>query len=225
MYKIEYFYIFSRKDIEPVAAMSKAKAMSKSKIFITDDDFSPEPSVPKGLLYFKDAIDEKNDLVSFIDSLDKWKTLSDSKNSRKVQHYGYLYDYKSGKTTTKADPIPEEFLSLIDSLKKKCKTESEFNQVIVNNYETGQGISAHTDVKEYGPIIGCYTIGSGATMRFTRGDEKYDIYVEPNSLYIMSGESRYEWKHEMLARKSDVVGEKKIQRGRRISITFRCVPI
>ena len=207
--------------------MAKAN-MAKAKIFITDDDFpSASSSVPKGLLYFKDIIEEKNELISFLDNNEKWKALSDSKNSRKVQHYGYNYDFKSGKTSTKTDPIPEEFLSLIVSLKKKCKNaglvESDFNQVIVNNYEVGQGISAHTDVKEYGQIIGCYTIGSGATMRFTRGEEKYDIYVEPNSLYIMSGESRYEWKHEMVARKSDIVGDRKVQRDRRISITFRCV--
>jgi len=101
----------------------------------------------------------------------------------------------------------------------------EFNQIIVNNYESGQGISAHTDVKEYGEIIGCYTIGSGGTMRFTRKDGNlYDLYVHPNSLYIMSGESRYEWKHEMASKKSDVVDGVKIPRGRRVSITFRCVP-
>jgi alkylated DNA repair dioxygenase AlkB len=218
---------------------SVSTKVEKKKIFITDDDFFPESKCEskneknekvKGLFYFKDfkdIIESKDDLISFLDQR-PWKSLSDSKNSRKVQHYGYLYDYKSGKTTTKTDPIPEEFQSLIDSLKKKCMMNglkaSDFNQVIVNNYEASQGISAHTDVKEYGPIIGCYTIGSGATMRFTKGDEKYDLYVEPNSLYIMSGESRYEWKHEMVSRKSDVVDGVKIARGRRVSITFRCVP-
>jgi alkylated DNA repair dioxygenase AlkB len=198
-----------------------------AKIFITDDDYDFVPFVPKGLMYFKNVIDEKDDLISFLDNR-PWKTLTESKNSRKVQHYGYLYDYKSGKTNMKTEPVPDEFQSLIDSLKKKCVqaglTSADFNQVIVNNYETGQGISAHTDVKEYGPIIGCYTIGSGATMRFTKGEEKYEVYVDPNSLYIMSGESRYKWKHEMVSRKTDTVDNKKIQRGRRVSITFRTVP-
>lgn len=214
----------------------------KRKIIITDDDYIPnipnpkpvplsKPNHPSGLYYFKDIIDEKQDLTNFLDEDNgsKWKSLSDSKNSRKVQHYGYTYNYKSGKTKTETEPIPDEFRSLINSLKKKSDglgilpKKYEFNQVIVNNYEPGQGISAHTDVKEYGVIIGCYTIGSGATMRFTRGDEKYDIYVEPNSLYVMSGDSRNEWKHEMVPRKSDVVDGVKIERGRRISITFRFV--
>ena len=190
------------------------------KIFITDDDFpssssNPEnPQGPQGLLYFKDIIDEKykNLLFCFLDD-QKWKTLSESKNSRKVQHYGYLYDYKSGKTTVKTDPIPSEFQELIECIKEKCGDEKcEFNQVIVNNYEKGQGISAHTDVKEYGEIIGCFTIGGGATMRFSKGDQKYDLYVNPNSLYIMTGDSRHNWKHEMLSRKSDVVDGVKIER-------------
>ena len=38
-------------------------------------------------------------------------------------------------------------------------------------------------------------------MEFRRGDEIIKIYTEPNSLYIMSGDSRYT--HMMRGRKSD----------------------
>lgn len=198
-----------------------------SKKIITDDDFE-DLERPQGLFYFPDISNISNIscVLDTIDSLD-WKSLSDSKNSRKVQHYGYLYDYKSGKTKTKTIPIPNEFYPLIDFLKKKCiendLKENEFNQVIVNNYEPGQGISAHTDVKDYGGVIGCYTIGGGANISFTRENKKYDLYVKTNSLYIMSGESRYKWKHEMSSRKSDMVNGIKIKRNRRVSITFRFV--
>ena len=204
-----------------------------SRKIITDDysdndHDNDNDNKPKGLLYFKNIIDKKysNSLFSFLDEDQKylWKSLSDSKNSRKAKHYGYIYNYKSGKTTVKTDPIPLEFQQLIETLKENCGDEKyDFNQIIVNNYDSGQGISAHTDVKEYGEIIGCYTLGSGATMRFTKGTQKYDLYVHPNSLYIMTGESRYNWKHEMPSRKSDMVDGVKIKRDRRISITFRCV--
>lgn len=80
-----------------------------------------------------------------------------------------------------------------------------FNQCIVNNYEAGQGISKRTDVSSYGDVIGCYTFGSGATMVFKKYTEKYELYVEPNSLYIMSGDARYKWTHEMLGKHSDMV--------------------
>jgi alkylated DNA repair dioxygenase AlkB len=100
----------------------------------------------------------------------------------------------------------------------------EFNQCIINKYEPGQGINKHIDIKAYGPVIGCFTFGSGAVMTFRRKDEVHHLYVKPNSLYIMSGESRLLWTHEMPSRKSDMVEGKKIPRGLRISVTFRHVP-
>ena len=220
--------------------------MSKmSKKFITDDDYEDIVSreniglettvdiVPSGLKYYENVIDEKfsDDVFEFLDGENgkKWKALSDSKNSRKVQHYGYIYDYKSRNVNKKGEKFPEVFKPLIDYLSEVVSRGSsdsrfgEFNQIIVNNYEAGQGISAHIDVKDYGNTIACFTLGSGAMMRFTREDLSYDLYVKKNSVYIMSGESRYNWKHEMVSRKSDLVDGKKIQRGRRISITFRKV--
>jgi hypothetical protein len=101
----------------------------------------------------------------------------------------------------------------------------KFNQVIINKYEPGQGISKHTDAKDYGPIIGCYTIESGATMKFNKDKDSVSIYTKPNSLYIMSGDSRYKWTHEMTSTKSDNVDGKRVPRTRRISITFRHVPV
>jgi len=88
----------------------------------------------------------------------------------------------------------------------------------------GQGISKHIDVKSYGNIIGCFTLGSGATMIFRKGNVTKEIYVESNSLYIMSGECRYNWTHEMIGKKSDIVNGIKISRDRRISVTFRNTP-
>jgi alkylated DNA repair dioxygenase AlkB len=172
-----------------------------------------------GLFYLPNVIEDQTALLEAIDR-HTWKPLSDSPNSRKVQHYGYLYDYKTKSTNKEATPIPDLFQPLISLLEQETK-ESGFNQVIINNYEPGQGISAHTDSKEYGAVIGCYTIGGGCVMKFTKGEQTFEHYVEPGSLYIMTGEARYEWRHEMPQRKSDLVQGKKIKRERRISITFR----
>lgn len=189
---------------------------------------------PDGLFYLDNIIvkDKEKELFDFLDEDNgkKWKSLSDSKNSRKVQHYGYLYNYKSGNVKEKGDDIPKEFQFLIDHLNEECNKKLgktyDFNQVIVNNYDPGQGISAHTDVKDYGEVIGCYTIGSGATMRFTKGEDiMYDLYVKAKSLYIMSGDSRYKWKHEMCGKKTDIINEKRVKRDRRVSITFRYVDV
>lgn len=228
-----YRSFFDIKDNSPCRKIFKYNPKVKDEEFgdfgeHKEDDKDKEG--PKGLHYFENIFKSKQE-KELIDFLDKstWKSLSDSPNSRKVQHYGYLYDYKTGKIKEKTDNIPEEFNFIIDLLKNQCKIlrilpdDYEFNQLIVNNYDPGQGISAHIDTKEYGGIIGCYTIGGGTIMRFSKDKEEYDLYVEPRSLYIMSDESRYKWKHEMISRKSDVVDGEKIKRDRRISITFRFV--
>ncbi len=203
-----------------------------------------ELSVP-GLYYIDDI---KEDTSTVIEELDKlqWvpltktdksvcsllagQQLTNTKNSRVVQHYGYKYNYTTYNIREKCEELPTSlhvFRDLLTNICRDLKIVDEkyvFNQCIINNYHAGQGISPHIDVKGYGPVIGCYTIGSGTTMVFEKGDEKVEVYVKPNSLYIMSGDARYTWKHSMPSRKSDDVDEEKMERGRRISLTFRCVP-
>ena len=145
------------------------------------------PTVPG--LYYIDHILSSNysqQLIHYLDNEAKWSPITDSPNSRMIQHYGYKYNYKSHNHKELGTPIPDIFSELIQTLQQKVQelqlTDSSysFNQVIVNNYNPGQGISKHTDIKSYGAVIGCYTIGSGATMRFRKKDEVVDLYVKPN---------------------------------------------
>ena len=122
---------------------------------------------------------------------------------------------------------PLDVLNVIDEQKcRELKLPSEFNQCIINNYYPGQGISKHIDDERYGDVIGCFTLNGGCNMLFEYygvGRNSIEQRVEPNSLYIMSGESRYRWLHSMPQRKSDYVNGKKIKRVRRVSVTFRKV--
>tara|TARA_B100000900_G_scaffold387128_1_gene378106 strand:- start:1267 stop:1455 length:189 start_codon:yes stop_codon:yes gene_type:complete len=61
-------------------------------------------------------------------------------------------------------------------------------------------------------------------MTFKNKSEQEDLYVNPNSLYIMSSDSRYLWSHEMAQKKYDIVDNIKINREHRISVTFVNVP-
>lgn len=185
-----------------------------------------------GLYYIDSIITHGNEIIDDLDDRN-WIPLSSSKNSRKVQHYGFKYNYTTRRINEPADPMPECINELQDTLTNVCKqlhlidTNYTFNQVIVNNYKGGsQGIGKHTDVKSYGAVIGCFTLGSGATMVFTnKKNESFEVYVRPNSLYIMSGPSRYEWTHEMEVAKYDTVDGVQIERERRVSVTFRNVPV
>jgi alkylated DNA repair dioxygenase AlkB len=183
-------------------------------------------------LYFIDNITDKIDTTNTLTELDKlkWVPLNPSfRNSRIVQHYGYLYDYKTYKIDKKTDDLPkclepyQKYLTEICLNNKLTDKKYNFNQCIVNNYAGAQGISKHIDVRSYGSVIGCFTLNGGGMMRFTKGDETFDIYTKPNSLYIMTGEARSKWCHEMLTGSSDTVNGKQIERSRRVSITFRQV--
>jgi alkylated DNA repair dioxygenase AlkB len=173
-----------------------------------------------GLYYVKNVI--KNiDIIDIIDKLNNnWIPLTNNSNSRLVQHYGYKYNYKTYRIDEKTDDIPDFLNIYIKYATHICKhlnlinDDYKFNQIIINNYTRNQKISAHTDVKSYGDVIACFSLGDTGVMKFNNKDNnKLNLNVENNSLYIMSGDSRFKYTHEMLNLKGE----------RRISITLRKV--
>lgn len=180
------------------------------------------PDIP-GLTYIPDFItrDEENSLIAAIDT-QPW--LNDLK--RRVQHYGYKYDYKARSVTKDSylGPMPDWIQPLAQKLQNEHIFRNRPDQAIINEYLPGQGISAHIDcVPCFDDVIASLSLGSSAIMQFIKGSEKQEIYLEPGSLIVLSGPARYEWQHAIPARKTDVVDGFKIERGRRLSLTFRTV--
>ncbi len=181
-------------------------------------------------LFYVDLDFKLTPILARLDS-QKWTGFSSDPSSRLVQHYGHIYNYKTRCIEPGAPEIPKFLTYLVHVLTRTCRelklTDESyiFNQCIVNNYNPNQCITRHTDVTGFGPVIGCFTLNSGATMIFQRNGVLHKLYTKPNSLYIMSGESRYRWTHEMTPGKFDVVEGEKIQRDRRVSVTFRNVPV
>jgi len=56
--------------------------------------------------------------------------LTTSKNSRKVQHYGYKYNYKTYNVNEKTDDIPECLIPYKNILSEMCSNTYNFNQCI-----------------------------------------------------------------------------------------------
>lgn len=188
------------------------------------EDKNPTPKID-GLQYVPNFItsQEEEDLIHNVDQ-NEW----DTSLKRRVQHYGYKYDYSSRRVE------PESYLGdLPDFLKlvaERLKDTGYFNaipdQCIINEYMAGQGISDHIDcVPCFDHVIASLTLGSGAIMQFKNNGQKEEIYLEPRSLVLLSGKARYEWTHGIPARKSDIVHGIKTPRDRRISLTFRNVLI
>lgn len=182
------------------------------------------PTVP-GLRYIATylTLEEQAALAAVIDE-QPW--LTDLK--RRVQQYGYRYNY-TGRTVDTSmflGPLPIWASRLAQRLHHDGYTPELPDQVIVNEYEPGQGISSHIDcVPCFGDTILSLSLLSSCMMLFThsRSQAQSSLFLEPGSLLVMQGEARYTWRHSIPARKSDVYNDQKIMRGRRLSLTFRTV--
>lgn len=158
--------------------------------------------------------------------IDQQPWLTDLK--RRVQHYGYRYDYKSRSVDPSMylGPLPEWIAPLAKRLHKGGFISKVPDQVIINEYEPGQGIASHVDcIPCFGDTIISLTLGSACVMAFTniKTGEEVPVLLEPRGLIVMQDAARYDWKHGIAARKSDVCEGQIIKRGRRVSLTFRSI--
>lgn len=149
---------------------------------------------------------------------------------RRVQHYGYRYDYRERRVTegSHLGALPDWLLPIARRLVADGSFSVMPDQVIVNEYLPGQGIAPHVDCEPcFGDTIASVSLGSACLMEFRKvgQDERLEHMLDPRSLLIFSGEARYAWKHGIAARKTDVVDGAKRPRARRISLTFRSVVI
>jgi len=182
-----------------------------------------QPDLPPGLKYLPDFIpvEEADYLVHKIDA-QAWR--SDLK--RRVQHYGYRYDYKARQAREEdyLGPLPPFLQVLAERLTHAGNFSSVPEQVIVNEYMPGQGISAHVDCRPcFGDVIASLSLLSSCVMRLEnrKVSQKVDLALQPGSLLVLSGEARHVWTHAIPARKNDIVNGLRQPRSRRLSLTFR----
>jgi alkylated DNA repair dioxygenase AlkB len=178
-----------------------------------------------GLTYLPNYItSSEHDAVLRVIDAQIWMT--DLK--RRVQHYGYRYDYRARAVTSDMylGALPDWLADLGNRLHADGHIALPPTQVIINEYLAGQGIAPHVDCEPcFGDTIISLSLGSACVMNFShlKSDTEIPVLLEPRSLVIMRGESRYDWKHGIPARKSDVYHGETIPRGRRVSVTFRTV--
>ncbi|XP_004292652.1 PREDICTED: alkylated DNA repair protein alkB homolog 8 [Fragaria vesca subsp. vesca] len=116
--------------------------------------------------------------------------------------------------------------------------EPLFDQLILNSYQPGEGICAHVDLMCFEDGIAILSLESSCVMHFspvegTSGDflvdgekdprtTKIPVYLTPGSLILMSGEARYQWKHEINRKPGFQKWQgEELNQKKRISITLR----
>ena len=162
-------------------------------------------------------------LLANIDAL-PW--LDDLK--RRVQHYGYKYDYKKRAidASMKVGDLPDWAVGLAQQAQDQKLVPYLFDQVIINEYEPGQGIARHVDCEPcFDDVIMSVSLGTPCVMHFTALKDKQDVAVilEPCSAVMLTGDARYQWQHSIRANKKEKAQGQTIVRGRRVSLTFRKV--
>lgn len=180
-------------------------------------------AVPTGLSLQPNAISVEKELaiIQWLDA-HHWTNVNPSNpNSRRVQQFGYGYNYTS-KSLTPGEPMAGPIYDLAQTFTTAGLMTPV--QCIVNEYSQTQGISAHIDNKNFGPTVIGLSIGADAVMTFKRGNERFDCFLPQRSVMMMTGEARYAWTHEISSNKSYIVSGRRVPKPvkyRRISLTFR----
>jgi len=149
--------------------------------------------------------------------------------SRRVQHYGWKYDYKARQidSSMRIGPLPDWATDLGRRLVDEGLLREQPDQVIVNEYCGRQGITPHTDAPSFADGIATISLLEAWEMNFRQGRDKRTLRLERGSALVMHGEARNGWKHEIPQRKTEpnpsAVKDKRLDRVRRLSLTFRKV--
>jgi len=147
--------------------------------------------------------------------------------SRRTQFYGIKYNRGTGRidSTQEGKALPSWCESVSRRLVDHGFLNRMPNQIGVNEYLPGQGIASHVDYLN-GAVISL-SLGSGCVMDITepRSRRKVSLWLAPRSIVVLSGTVRNVWEHGIARRLKDIVDGRPINRGRRVSITFRDVNI
>lgn len=181
--------------------------------------------LPAGARYIADFVsaEEERELVDLLDQ-GAWS----SELKRRVQHFGYRYDYRARAVTSDSflGPLPGWLAAIAERLVDQNCFAAVPDQVIANEYLPGQGISAHIDcVPCFDGVIASLSLLSTCETMFrnSMSQEKQSLILEPRSTIVLAGASRYEWTHEIPSRRSDSISGVRADRTRRVSLTFRKV--
>jgi alkylated DNA repair dioxygenase AlkB len=183
--------------------------------------FSLEPESPRapqiaGLSYLRDYVtpDEEAALVAAIEAA-PWDTTW----ARRRQPYGATY--RRGEAAPRW--MPSWGLALAERMHREGISQRPFDQMLVNEYQPGQGIALHRDYEPFDRTVVSLSLLAPAVMDFRHAADGHgeSLLLEARSLLVLTDEARYEWEHGIARRKSDRWQGKRIPRERRLSVTFR----
>ncbi len=185
-----------------------------------------EVSDIQGLKFIKGFLtpEQQANCVRRVDAaVDEWR----NDLSRRVQHYGWRYDYKARAITP--DMHIGTLPDWLSKLARKLYDETGLfdrvpEQVIVNEYLPGQGIAMHIDHPGFGPTVCTISLLDDWEMDFSEHwKDKAPALLQRGSCVLLTGAARSVWQHGIAPRKTESLENGRRNRKRRLSLTFRTV--
>ena len=169
-------------------------------------------------------------------SINKCSWMNDLR--RRVQHYGWKYDYTSRSLSEdmRIGALPDFLGDVATRLRERGWFDLAPDQVIVNEYRPGQGIAPHVDRDCFGPTVATLSLGDAWPMEFAPANrdlprasqadatrEKIELVLDVGSVLVLRGAARSSWTHGIAPRHADGRGPSRRPRRTRVSVTFRTV--
>ncbi|KAJ3168675.1 hypothetical protein HDU88_001568 [Geranomyces variabilis] len=183
-----------------------------------------------GLRLINDFISEEEAtfLLQTLDSL-SWGGNGSHPNpelKRRTLVFGHHFSFVSRTIVQDLGPLPDFLTNIISRMREHgVFAEKPPELCLVNEYEPGQGIMPHVDAPSFGPIVTSLSLMTPCVMNFTpthsNGSHATAVLLKPRSLLVLSGEARFHFKHGIGKELFDLYQGQKVERGRRVSLTFR----
>jgi alkylated DNA repair dioxygenase AlkB len=184
-----------------------------------------------GLRLVEDFISpaEEELLISYLDG-NTWNGNGIEPNGelrRRTIQFGALFRYKTRKVESDLTPLPSQFEFLLKRMTDlNLYVSKPCNHLVVNEYQKGQGIMPHIDSEQlFGDTICSLSMLSDCVMEFLDpvSGQVFSYLLKRRSLLILQHDARYNYKHSISKNDIDVYDGKAVERGRRVSITFRTI--
>ncbi|MGZ4988175.1 MAG: alpha-ketoglutarate-dependent dioxygenase AlkB, partial [Limisphaerales bacterium] len=164
----------------------------------------------------------------FISDADERELLANVENGpwetewrRRIQQYGLGYAGEHGRNASWLRDFPDWLNALARRVEPFFDRFPENS--VINEYIPPLGIGPHRDYPTFGPTVACVSLGSDILINFIHAERRLrvPVFVPARSLWVITGEARYQWQHSIATRLTDTVYGETRARSRRVSITFR----
>ena len=160
-------------------------------------------SPPEGFLYEEELV-SPNDEVELVRHIEKLPLkefqFHGYTGKRRTVSFGWHYEF-AGEKLNQVGPIPDFLLPLRNAAASFAGLRLEdFQHVLVTEYAPGAPIGWHRDKAVFDDVVGISLL-SPCTFRFRRktahGWERFNLTLEPRSVYLLRGPARTEWEHSI----------------------------